>query len=354
MKISKILTALLLCTAIIITQTACAAKENEPVSDTEYDLLNTTCTITIYDMRQSDAQNVIDEAFSLCKDYENKLSKTIEGSDVYKINHSNGKPVFVSGSTAFLVQKGIYYGEISEGRFDITVGRLSNLWDFNSDNPKVPSDQEIQQAINTIDYTKLHLKQSALKNEAENQESEESKANVWNDNPNSELDLGGIAKGYIADRVSQFLVDKGVKSAIVNLGGNIVAVGTKKDGSAWNIGVEKPFSGRSEIVGSVQVKNKTVVTSGIYERMFEENGVLYHHILDVKTGYPAESDVEAVTLVADFGKSVDCDALSTTCLMLGVKKGIAFIESIDGIEAAFIDKNGNISVTSGMDFTPAK
>ncbi|WP_312651470.1 FAD:protein FMN transferase [Aminipila sp.] len=352
MKISKILTALLLCTAIIITQTSCAAKEKEPVSDTVYNLLNTTCTITIYDdIKQTDAQKLIDETFSLCKAYESKLSKTIEGSDVYKVNHSNGKPVLVSGSTADLVQKGIYYGQLSEGRFDITVGRLSNLWNFNSDNPKVPSEQEILEATKTIDYTKIHLEQESVSGANQNQEIG---GKVWIEDPNAELDLGGIAKGYIADRVSDYLVDKGVKSAIVNLGGNIVAIGTKKDGSAWNIGVEKPFSGRRQIVGSVQVKNKTVVTSGIYERMFKENGVLYHHILDVKTGYPAETDVEAVTLVADFGKSVDCDALSTTCLMLGVKKGTALIESIDGIEAAFIDKNGNISITSGMDFIPAK
>lgn len=350
MKIHKILTSMLLCTAIIISQTSCAAKEKEPVSDTQYNLLNTTCTITIYDMNQSAAQDLIDGAFSLCKDYENKLSKTITGSDIYKINHSNGTPTEVSASTASLIQKGIYYGELSEGRFDITVGKLSGLWDFSSDNPKVPAEQEILEATKTIDYTKIHLEQVSVTDENDNQKSG---GKVWIENPNAELDLGGIAKGYIADRISDYLVDKGVESAIVNLGGNIVAIGTKKDGSAWNIGVEKPFSGRSEIVGSVQVKNKTVVTSGIYERMFEEDGVLYHHILDVKSGYPAETDVEAVTLVADFGKSVDCDALSTTCLMLGVEKGIALIESIDGIEAAFIDKSGNISVTSGMDFTPA-
>ncbi|MHC1723070.1 MAG: FAD:protein FMN transferase [Aminipila sp.] len=351
MKISKILASMLLCTAIIISQTACTAKEKEPVSDTQYNLLNTTCTITIYDMDQSAAQDLIDGAFSLCKDYENTLSKTVKGSDIYKINHNNGKPTKVSSSTADLVQKGIYYGKLSEGRFDITVGKLSSLWNFSSDNPKVPSKEKILEAIKTIDYTKLHLEQGSA---TTTNQSQEKQASVWIENPNTELDLGGIAKGYIADRVSDYLVDKGVKSAIVNLGGNIVAIGTKTDGSAWNIGIEKPFSDRKEVVGSVQVKNKTVVTSGIYERKFEENGVLYHHILDVKTGYPAETDVEAVTIVADFGKSVDCDALSTTCLLLGVEKGTALIESIDGIEAAFIDKNGKITVTSGMNFTSVK
>lgn len=351
MKIYKILTTLLLCTAIIISQTGCTSKEKAPVSDTQYDLLNTTCKITIYDINKQEAQNLIDEAFSLCKDYENILSKTIEGSDVYKINHSNGKPVLVSNATATLINKGIYYGTISEDRFDITIGKLANLWDFSSNNPKVPSNQKIQNAIDTIDYTKLHYKENLI---SESNANIDEIGEVWIEQPGAELDLGGIAKGYIADRVSEFLVDKGVKSAIVNLGGNIVAIGEKKDGSSWNIGIEKPFSGTSKIIGSVQVKNKTIVTSGIYERMFEENGVLYHHILDVKTGYPVDSNVEAVTLVADFGKSMDCDALSTICLIIGVDKGLELIEGIDGVEASFIDKSGNIKLTTGMQFIPTE
>lgn len=361
MKIQKIITSLLLCTAIIITQTSCTAKEKEPVSDTEYDLLNTTCTITIYDMDNGKAQKIIDEAFSLCKEYEKKLSKTIEGSDVYKINHSNGKPIVVSNATTTLIKKGIYYGELSQGRFDITVGKLSTLWNFSGDSPKVPAKKEIQSAINTIDYSNLHLEENLVDytNEEYNKIVDKKldanfkeSGKVWIENLNAELDLGGIAKGYIADRVSEFLVAKGVESATVDLGGNIIAIGEKKNGSSWNIGIEKPFSDRREIVGSVQVKNKTIVTSGIYERMFEENGILYYHILDVKSGYPVITDVEAVTLVADFGKSMDCDALSTICLMVGVEKGLNLIESIDGVEASFIDKDGNIVVTSGMIFTP--
>ncbi|MBE6033584.1 MAG: FAD:protein FMN transferase [Clostridiales bacterium] len=351
MKICKLLASLALCTALIISQTACTAKEKEPISDTQYDLLNTTCTITIYDMKETDAQPIIDEAFELCKEYEKKLSKTIEGSDVYKINHNNGQPVSVSEPTNFLIQKGTYYGALSKGRFDITVGRLSNLWNFSGDNPTVPSQEAIQDAVRSIDYTKIHIEE---KSKTDNKPQKDLVSNVWIDNPKAEIDLGGIAKGYIADRVSDFLVEKGAKSAIVNLGGNIVAIGSKPDGSPWNIGVEKPFSDRSEILGAVEVKNKTVVTSGIYERMFEENGVLYHHILDITTGYPAESDVEAVTLVADFGKSVDCDALSTICLMLGIQEGAKLIESIDGVEACFVDKSGNIIATSGMTFNSVK
>ncbi|QHI72393.1 FAD:protein FMN transferase [Aminipila terrae] len=326
-------------------------KAKGPVSDTKYNLLNTTCKITIYDMKQSKAQPLIDEAFSLCKDYENQLSKTIKGSDIYKINHSKGKPVLVAESTANLIQKGLYYGKLSQGRFDITVGKLSDLWDFTSENPKVPADKDIQAAIKTIDYTKVHIEKIST---AKSDSNKKSGYKVWIDNPDSQIDLGGIAKGYIGDRVGDFLVDKGVKSAIINLGGNIVAIGEKSNGSAWNIGIEKPFTGRSEIVGSVKVKNKTVVTSGIYERMFRENGILYHHILNVKTGYPTDSDVEAVTIVGDFGKSVDCDALSTICLILGVNEGSELIKNLDGVKACFIDKNANIIATKGLEFISPK
>ncbi len=380
MKIHKIITSLILCTALIITQTGCTAKENDtaemsPVSDTQYDLLNTTCIITIYDMNSKDAQNFIDAAFSLCKDYENKLSKTIEGSDVYKINHSDTNPVAVCNATLKLIKQGIYYGDLSESNFDITVGKLSTLWNFSGDSLKVPNENDIKAAINTIDYKKIHFEEKSLNNNSSTLENISDSNNdldskssnryaleikndfieggkVWIEDPNTELDLGGIAKGFIADQVSKFLVSKGVKSATVSLGGNVVAIGSKKDGSLWNIGIEQPFSDRREIVGSVQAKNKTIVTSGIYERMFKENGILYHHILDVKTGFPAETNVESVTLIADFGKSIDCDALSTICLMLGTEKGISLIENIDGVEASFIDKDGTIVSTSGMNFIP--
>lgn len=340
MKTLKIFTIVLVCTIIIISQTACAAKEKAGFSDTQYDLLNTTCTVTIYDINAKEAKQLIDETFALCLDYEKQLSKTIEGSDIYKVNNSGGLPVKISESTAFLIEQGLYFGDISQGNFDITVGNLSNLWDFSADSPKVPAQDKIEEAVETINYTKLQLSPELEGDDGRYLQMK---------NSGGELDLGGIAKGYIADRAAQFLMDKGVTKAIINLGGNIVAIGEKSQDVPWNIGVEKPFSDRREIIGSVPVKNKTVVTSGIYERMFVEDGILYHHILDVKTGYPVSTDVEAVTLVGEMGKSMECDALSTICLMLGSEKGLELIESTPGVEAAFIDKNGNIKKTSGMD-----
>lgn len=330
----------LLSAFLIISQTSCSSNNVEPVSATEYDLLNTTCTITIYDMNNSEATQLIEESFDLCREYEKLLSKTIDESDIYKLNHSEGNATPISDDTLRLLEKGVYYGDLSDGRFDITIGRLSSLWDFKQPVGIVPDPQLITEAVSTINYTNIQFPHK------------DGQAYAYLQNPKSEVDLGGIAKGYIADKVTEYLVEQDVKRAIINLGGNIVAIGNKAENTTWTIGVEKPYTDRRDVVGSIPAENMTIVTSGVYERCFTENDVLYHHILNPNTGYPCETDVDSVTLCAPLGYSSDCDALSTICLMLGVDEGLKLIESIDGIEAAFICTDGQISLTSGMKFTP--
>ena len=149
--------------------------------------------------------------------------------------------------------------------------------------------------------------------------------------------------------MADLMKEDGVTSGIVNLGGNIICIGSKPDGEGFNIGIEAPFSDRTEIVGSVNIADKTTVTSGVYERMFEVDGKLYHHILNVKTGYSIDNDLNAVTIIADIGKSVDCDALSTTCLIKGYKDGRKFIDGIDGVEAVFILRDGTVEHTAGVE-----
>lgn len=331
-KFTLILLTISMVAVAIITQTACTGK-TDPVSKQSY-YFDTICQITIYDMKNMSATNAndtIDDAFNLCSKYEDMLSKTKEGSDIYKINHAGGQPVKCDAATVDVIKKGIYYGDLSGGKFDITIGKVSDLWDFHSSNPKIPDEGSIKEALASVSYKQIQI----------------SGDTVTMANPEGEIDLGGIAKGYIGDRVADKLKEEGVTSAIVSLGGNIVTIGDK-DGRDFNIGVEKPYSNQSEIVGSVNVSNATVVTSGIYERFFEVDGKKYHHILDVNTGYPVENDVEGVSLVEKIGHSVDCDALSTICLMLGTSDGKALIESLDGIEAMFIDKSGNITKTDGF------
>jgi thiamine biosynthesis lipoprotein len=165
----------------------------------------------------------------------------------------------------------------------------------------------------------------------------------------TEIDLGGIAKGYIADKVAEFLEAKGVTSAVVDLGGNIVVIGEKGEtlsnpvGTEFKVGIADPNS--EGLLGLLACKDKTVVTSGTYERYFELDGKRYHHVLDTKTGYPADTDLLAVTIVADKGHSVDCDGLSTSCLALGKEKGLKLIQGLDGVQAIFIDKDGKVTMS---------
>lgn len=179
--------------------------------------------------------------------------------------------------------------------------------------------------------------------------------------PDMELDLGGIAKGYIADKVTEFLQDRGVTSAIVDLGGNIVAIGGKAESlisdsgaisTDFTVGIKDPKSDVGELLGTLPVNDKTVVTSGTYERYFVEDGEKYHHILNSSTGYPTDTDVLSVTIIADKGHSADCDGLSTSCLALGLEKGTELIKQIEGVEAIFVDTDGEIYKTSDdMSFT---
>ena len=337
-RLFRIIAAVLLTAVIIIPQTGCGGKE--PVSGSEF-CLDTSCEITIYDMEgmsEDKAAGIIDQAFAGIREYENMLSRTVEGSDVYRINHAEGKSTEVSEETLDVIRTGLLMAELSGGKFDITVGALTDLWKFTSDNPSVPEDQEISKALETVGYENITMKG----NEVGLSDSE------------TRIDLGGVAKGYIADKTGEYMEAQGVTRAIINLGGNITAIGEKEEDTPWNIGIERPYSDRSEIVGSIKVSDKTVVTSGIYERQFVEDGVRYHHVLDPQTGYPAETDLEAVTITAVKGNSGFCDSLSTACLILGKEKAHRLVLKLQDeypqmeIEAAFIDKNDNIAQTDGM------
>ncbi len=308
-------------------------NNTEPISKTGY-YLDTVCTITVYDMDEDEASEAIDKGFETCDSYEKLLSKTIEGSDVGRINRAKGEFVEVDNHTVDLIKTGIKYGNISGGVFDITVGRLTGLWDFHTNEPKLPTESELTYAINHVDYKNIEIEGNRVRLS----------------DPESQLDLGGIAKGYIADRVADALEEMGVKSAVVNLGGNIVGIGKKPKGEEFVIGIERPYSQRTAIIGTVNISDSTVVTSGIYERQFELNGKIYHHILDVNSGYPVKSDVEAVSLVSKKGMSVDCDALSTICLIIGSKNAKELIEKIDNVEALLVTTDEKYIVTSGMDF----
>lgn len=322
----------------IITQTGCSSsQEVEPVSKEGF-YLDTVCTISVYEqdgaLDREKAETTIDKAYERCRELEKALSRTITSSDVSRINAAGGAWTEVGDDALAVIKAGIHYGEISDGAFDITIGPVSSLWDFEAQDPVVPAASDIEEALTHVDYRQIRIDGNRVRLT----------------DPEAALDLGGIAKGYIADELADLLEEEGVTSAVVNLGGNIVTIGAKPDGTPFRIGIERPFTDRSEIVGSTALENETIVTSGIYERQFEKDGKLYHHVLDSETGYPADTDLEAVSLVAARGHSMDIDAMSTITLMKGKEAGKAFIEAQDGIEAVFIDDEDRTTMTDDMDY----
>ncbi len=333
----KLFLMIMLMAAIIITHTACGKKE--PPSQIDF-CLDTSCQITIYDdVGEGTAEGIAQDAFQEIHKHEKLLSKTVSGSDVDRINQSGGTWTDVSEETIAVINMANEISEKSGGVFDVTIGAVNDLWDFKGENPKAPDSAVIAKALPSVDYRRIKVEEGG----------------VLLENPSAQLDLGGVAKGYIADRAAEFLEEeRGVDRAVINLGGNVVVLGEKDEKTPWVIGIERPFTDRTEIIGTIEVSDATVVTSGIYERNFEENGVLYHHILDPKTGYPVETDLEAVTITAKKGQSGFCDAVSTACLLLGKERALQFIEQIQreypdiGLEAALIDKNDDIVQTKGM------
>ena len=307
----------------------CAAKQPAtPISKTRL-LLDTVCTISMYEPYDSE---LLTEALDLCAAYEAQFSRTVPGSDVWRINNAGGRPVAVGPDTLELIGIGLEYCALSGGLFDITIGRLSSLWDFGG-NPAVPSPSDIESALKTIDYRQITITEGT----------------VQLGNPEAMLDLGGIAKGYIAEKLAGFLKEKGVKGAIIDLGGNLVAVGAKPDGSPWNIGVEKPFGRSGETIGVISTGQASIVTSGTYERQFTENGKLYHHILDPTTGMPAESGITSATVVTE--SSAVGDAFSTIPVLVGREKTMDLIEQVPGLKGIIlILDSGEIIKHGDIDF----
>jgi thiamine biosynthesis lipoprotein len=265
-------------------------------------------------------------------DYEAMLSRTVEGSDVWNINHSNGEPVEVSGETASLIETALTYCDLSGGRFDIAVAPIVDLWNFHEDGDHtLPDDDVLAEALTHIDYHNVTVDGTT----------------VTLQDPDAGIDLGGIAKGYIADRLKDYIVSQGVTSGLINLGGNTLTIGQKPGGKDWKLGIRKPFGETaSDLIAILSVNDDSLVTSGNYERYFEKDGIIYHHILDPDTGYPAQTGLQSVSILSD--SSADGDALSTTCFLLGAEDGLALIESLDGIEALFVTDEQEIIRSSGF------
>ena len=289
---------------------------------------DTAVSITIY----GGTKDVADKCKDICSKYENMFSNNIDSSEIsmININSAKGNWTTVSNETLELIKKGIEFGNISNGLFDITIGEVSNLWDFKDGN-NLPDPATINEKISNVNYKNIEIDGN----------------NVRLSNPNAKLDLGGIAKGYIADKLKEYLLSQNIDSALINLGGNVLLVGSKLDGSNFRIGIQKPFEESGETILVVNTHDKSIVTSGTYERYFYKDNKLYHHILDTHTGYPVENDLCSVTIISD--SSMMGDGLSTTAFLMGLNDGLNYIESLENTEAIFIDKDLKIHTTTGLD-----
>lgn len=299
-------------------------KPEEPITATAFKL-NTVVKVTIYD---SQDEKILQDALALCDKYEKIFSRTRTDSEIYLLNEGKLPQedgyYILSEECAELIGKGLYYSELSGGAFDITIEPLSSLWDFTSGEKQIPDPQTLVEAQKHVGYEKVELKGNKIRFQEDGMG----------------LELGAIAKGYIADKIKEFLISEGVESAVIDLGGNVLCIGARPDGEAFRVGIQKPFADRNETVATAGIRDRSVVSSGIYERYFEKDGKLYHHILNPKSGYPYENGLTAVTILSD--ESVDGDGLSTVCFALGLEKGMELINSLPDTQAVFITEDGEL------------
>lgn len=312
MKYIRYIICLFLISTLILT--SCSSKNTEPTSYVDT-LFDTIISIQIYDNVSDD---IVSECMKLCRKYENKFSRSNTSSEIYRLNHSNGKTVTLSDETIELLELGIHYSKLSNGVFDITIGGLSELWDFKNNTGIVPSSKDISEELTHVGYDKILIDGNQVRLL----------------DANTKVDLGGIAKGYIADQLKSYLLSQGVKHALINLGGNVLAIENKPDGSDYLIGIQKPFDENGSAITTINLNNQSLVSSGNYQRYFKIDDKIYHHILDTSTGYPHDNELLGVTILCK--SSTAADALSTICYSLGLEDGLRFINQYDGAEALFI------------------
>lgn len=277
-------------------------------------------------------KKTLNEALNLCDYYENIFSRTKEDSELSRVN--SNQTTDISKELYELISAGLEYAALSNGAFDITIGSVSKLWDFTAESPKVPDSGQIAEALTHVDYTSVSV-------------SDNGDGTYSISKPDDViLDLGAVAKGYIADKIKDFLEENGVKHAIINLGGNVLCIGKKTNTDNFGIGVRKPFAANNEVLVALSIDDSSVVSSGNYERYFyADDGTFYHHILNPATGYSYDNDLSDVTILSKDSLTGDC--LSTTCFCLGLEDGMKLIESLDGIEAVFVTNEGEIHYSSG-------
>lgn len=294
------------------------------------EIMDTVVVVSVYTNK---GKEPLRDAFERAEELEHMLSVHEENSEISKLNERGYREeVVVSPELFYLVERGVYYGTLTDGAIDITLGKLIDLWGIGTGKEQVPKQEDILPYVGMRGYEKIILN--------------EEKSSIRFSDPNIKINLGAIAKGYIADEMKKILVEKyKITSGMLSLGGNILLIGKKRDGSQWKVGIADPLS-PDRVTASLNLEGLTLVTSGNYQRFFEHNGVYYHHIIDPYTGVPAENGVISASILTDC--SMAADALSTATYVMGKEKAMVLLEKLDGFEGVFVLTDGSISKTSGV------
>ena len=305
--------------------------------------MGTICTVNLFDQGTTELYSKV---FVRLRELEDIFSVFSEDSDLYQVNQNAGlEPVKVRRELIEVLSIALKYAEKSGGAFDPTIGPLIRLWDIGDigqrysqhdsrrDGPRVPSEEAIRQALNLVNYRDVEINHT--------------EQTVFLTRPGMALDLGAIAKGFAADEIVRLLEREGLKRAIIDLGGDIFAFGAREDGNNWRIGIQDPGNYRGDYFGILEVNNKSVVTSGVYERYFMEDDRLYHHILSIESGFPVDNGLLSVTVIAE--KAIDADAISTTSFTLGWERGLELIAQIPGAAGIFLSDDLTLRLSEGLE-----
>ena len=327
------------------------AKNQESFS-VSFEAMNTVMSVKIYGKSEKDAKRILDDVKENVLRLENLFSVTETSSQVYKINHENydeEKMFRISGETYELLTESIKMSKMSDGAFNFCLYPLSLLWgftknDFSKSDFIPPSDAQIKKILKNCDWQKVSIQKIPSSDFSKNKNSAAENFFITMQN-GMMIDFGGIAKGYAGDTIISILKENDVQSALLDLGGNVQVLGKKPDGKNWKIGIKNPFE-TEKVAGILEVSDMAVITSAAYERFFTDNdGKIYHHILDGKTGYPAESGVISATAVTAFGTYGD--SLSTALFVLGLEKSVEMWQKNKDFDFVIITDDGKIHVTPG-------
>jgi len=301
--------------------------ESEPISVTTLQF-GTVIQVTVF---HSDDEPALNKVLEHMGTLENEMSTSIADSNVSVFNNAKAMTEIQLGEhTQKVVERSLYYSELSNGKFDITIEPIVELWGIGEEHAKIPNQNELNQSLPKVDYRKLEYNDVT--------------GTLQKTEDGIMIDLGAIAKGYAADEAIRILKEEGVMDALVNLGGNVYALGSK-EGFPWKVGIQDPLEPQGAMVGVVDVKDQAVITSGVYERYFESDGVRYHHLIDPDTGYPINNEILGISIIS--ASAIDGDALSTVIYTMGLDAGMEMVESINGVEAIFITRDKTIYVSTG-------